>query len=273
MIEGSGCEIGEMDVGRGSLEGWKVVKKKRKNNDRDKTADKGTNTVKRSEDEFKVFIKLLQEGTTFDKWSPILLTKVLHKDIGEVRSAKKLRNGSLLVICRDVEQQQKAIKINTLNGQRVKCSMAFDKKFVRGVISGIPLSESVDSVKEGINNVKVREAKRLKTRWQENICYSLSVLLTFEEEKLPERVSIGYMSYDVRVYTPPPLRCFKCQRYGHVAAICKGNPRCSKCSGEHEYGKCEEGAKPKCCNCGGEHCAAYGGCETTKQKNAGGTAS
>ena len=74
--------------------------------------------------------------------------------------------------------------------------------------------------------------------------------------------------------TPEDKRCkafrrtlqgFKCQRYGHVAAICKGNPRCSKCSGEHEYGKCEEGAKPKCCNCGGEHSAAYGGCETNKR--------
>lgn len=63
----------------------------------------------------------------------------------------------------------------------------------------------------------------------------------------------------------PPLRCFKCQRYGHVAAICKGKQRCSKCSGEHEYGKCEEGAKLKCCNCGGEHSAAYGGCEANKR--------
>lgn len=164
-----------------------------------------------------------------------------------------------------MEQQQKAIKINKLNGLRVKCSMVYDKKLVRGVITGIPLSESVDSVKEGIKNVKVREAKRLKIRRNGNICDSLSILLTFEEGNLPGKVFIGYMSYDVRVYIPPPLRCFKCQRYGHVAAICKGKQRCSKCSGEHEYGKCEEGAKLKCCNCGGEHSAAYGGCEANKR--------
>lgn len=221
--------------------------------------------MKRNEDEFKVFIKLLQEGNTFDEWSPIQLTKTLHKEIGEVRCAKKLRNGSLLVICKNEEQQQKAIKIDKLNGQRVKCSMAYGKKFVGGVISGIPLSESVDSVKEGINIVKVREAKRLKTRRNGNICDSLSIMLTFEEDKLPDKVFIGYMSYDVKVYIPPPLRCFKCQRYGHVAAICKGKQRCSKCSGEHEYGKCEEGVKLKCCNCGGEHNAAYGGCEANKR--------
>ncbi|XP_041913036.1 uncharacterized protein LOC121677948 [Alosa sapidissima] len=256
-----------MDVGRGSLDEWKVINRKTKDRDESDYSDidKEIKTVKRSEDEFKVFIKLLQEGTTFNEWSPIQLTKSLHKDIGEVRSAKQLRNGSLLVICKSDEQQQKAIKTNKLNGQRVKCSMAYDKNFVRGVISGIPLSESVDSVKEGIQNVKVREAKRLKTRRNGVICDSLSVLLTFDEAKLPGKVLIGYMSYDVKVYIPPPLRCFKCQRYGHVAAICKGKQRCSKCSGEHEYGKCEEGAKLKCCNCGGEHSAAYGGCEANKR--------
>ena len=73
------------------------------------------------------------------------------------------------------------------------------------------------------------------------------------------------MSYDVRLYVPPPLRCFKCQKYGHVAAVCKGKQRCGRCAGEHEYGKCERGAKLKCCNCGGEHTSAYRGCEISKR--------
>lgn len=86
--DGSGSEDGEMDVGRGSLEEWKVVQRKRKNKDRDESDNsdigKGIKTVKRSEVEIKVFIKLLQEGTTFDDWSPIQLTKSLHKEIGEI---------------------------------------------------------------------------------------------------------------------------------------------------------------------------------------------
>ena len=36
-----------------------------------------------------------------------------------------------------------------------------------------------------------------------------------------------------------------------------------KCSGDHEYGKCE-GAKLKCCSCGGEHVVTFGGCEIMK---------
>ncbi len=70
---------------------------------------------------------------------------------------------------------------------------------------------------------------------------SLLVMINFDQEKLPEKVYIGFMCNDVRLYIPPPLRCFKCQRCGHIAAVCKGKQRCGKCGGDHEYGKCQEG--------------------------------
>ena len=69
----------------------------------------------------------------------------------------------------------------------------------------------------------------------------------------------------MRPYVPPPLRCFKCQRFGHVVAVCKGKQRCGRCGGDHEYGKCEEGAKLQCCNCGGDNSSAYRGCEVSKK--------
>ena len=181
--------------------------------------------------ECKVFVKLLKEGTNFDEWSLSLLTVALQKEFGEV-SAKKVRSG-LIVICKNEEQQKRAVKVNKLNGHKVQCSVAFDKKQVRGVISGIPLSESVDTVKTGIKNAKVKEARRLKTKREGVLTDSLSIVLTFDEPLLPKRVFLGLMSYEVRLYIPPPLRCFKCQRFGHVAAVCKGKQRCSKCSGEH----------------------------------------
>lgn len=64
---------------------------------------------------------------------------------------------------------------------------------------------------------------------------------------------------------PPPLRCSKCQKFGHTAAVCKGKQRCSKCSGEQEYGQCDKDAKLKCSNCGNEHSSAYRGCEVSKR--------
>lgn len=59
----------------------------------------------------------------------------------------------------------------------------------------------------------------------------------------------------------PALRCFNCQRLGHVAAVCKGTRRCCKFGGGREYGQCGEGIEPKFCDCGGAQGATFLGCK------------
>ena len=57
----------------------------------------------------------------------------------------------------------------------------------------------------------------------------------------------------MRPYEKAPLRCFRCQEYGHVAAVCRGEKRCGRC-GEGECGKeCEK--QVKCLHCEGKHYA------------------
>jgi hypothetical protein len=51
---------------------------------------------------------------------------------------------------------------------------------------------------------------------------SLSVLLEFSTPEVPDRVKVGFLCYSVRPYVPPPLRCFKCQRYGHICCSVQG---------------------------------------------------
>ncbi|KAL2076444.1 hypothetical protein ACEWY4_027972 [Coilia grayii] len=252
----------ESERGYGEDGGPKRKKPKHNSHYRIHTEDMDTSVRKES---YKVFISLIKEAESFAGWSPIHLMKEVHKELGKVVRASKTRSGALLVECVNEEQQTKAVKITKLGGQNVKCVLGRDKELVRGVITGIPVDESLEGLIANIGNVKVKEAKRLKMKRDGVLMDSLSVLLTFDELMLPQKVFTGFMSYDVRVYVPPPLRCFKCQRYGHVAAICKSKTRCSKCGGEHNYGECAEGATQKCCNCGGNHSAAYGGCEVFKR--------
>lgn len=74
------------------------------------------------------------------------------------------------------------------------------------------------------------------------------------KQEMPSKVQLGYMSYyPVREFISHPLRCFKCQRFGHVATQCRGKIRCAKRGGEHEYDKCTNKTELKCCNCGGQH--------------------
>lgn len=44
--------------------------------------------------EYKVIMKLEQEGSSFGKWNPIQLTVSLNKLIGEIKSARIMGNGA-----------------------------------------------------------------------------------------------------------------------------------------------------------------------------------
>lgn len=87
----------------------------------------------------------------------------------------------------------------------------------------------------------MKEIRRLQYTEDRERKDSLSIMILFDEGKLPERIFLGYISYAVCPFVPHPLRCYKCQRYGHVVAVCRGKLRCARCGGEHSagYGGCQ----------------------------------
>ena len=50
-----------------------------------------------------------------------------------------------------------------------------------------------------------------------------------------------------------PVRCFKCQRFGHILSNCRGDPACVKCKGNHSMTDCPDDTSCSCVNCGGDH--------------------
>lgn len=56
---------------------------------------------------------------------------------------------------------------------------------------------------------------------------------------------------DAKKYKTDPHRCNKCQRFGHVTAICRSEqPTCGHCAAEHWTSQCNiDGRKPFCSNC------------------------
>ena len=71
------------------------------------------------------------------------------------------------------------------------------------------------------------------------------------------------MSYRVRPYERGPLRCYCCQQYGHVAAVCRGNKVCGRCGKENCKEECKEKEKAECIHCGGDHYAGSAQCPRT----------
>ncbi|OQD71744.1 hypothetical protein PENPOL_c001G07074 [Penicillium polonicum] len=62
-------------------------------------------------------------------------------------------------------------------------------------------------------------------------------------------------------------RCFRCQRFGHLAWSCKETPRCGHCAGQHERERCPPGVRARCLDCGGEHPTSDRQCRTPATSN------
>lgn len=106
---------------------WSKIESRRGGGGKDKIK-KGISTGKRSlevdEDgvrvkkrvvmeEYKVLLKF-KPGQDMFGVSPINLSNGLKKAIGDVELAKVLKDGSLLIICKNAEQKQKALRLQAV---------------------------------------------------------------------------------------------------------------------------------------------------------------
>jgi len=64
----------------------------------------------------------------------------------------------------------------------------------------------------------------------------------------------SYERIKVDIYISNPLRCFKCQQFGHGQRNCRSiHPACSFCgANDHKHEDCKSDT-PKCANCSGPH--------------------
>jgi len=246
----------------------KANKKRKKDNEEESVStddDSEREEIDERREEIKMIIRF-KEGQGIKGVNPIELTNELRKQAGEIKCARVLQDGALMVRCENEEQRDKVKKMKVVCKQVITgCNQIGVKSWMCGVITGVPLEISMKELMRNIKGGNVIEAKRLQRNREGNKEESLSVMLRFESSDiLPSKMMIGYVSFRVREYVRAPLRCYNCQRYGHIASVCRAKKRCARCGEEHDYGECG-GSEAKCCNCGGGHNVAYGGCEVRKR--------
>ena len=90
-----------------------------------------------------------------------------------------------------------------------------------------------------------------------------TLILIFNTPKIS--LKICYLNIPVSQYVPNPIRCYKCQRFGHVTSKCKHNEVCARCSETgHKDTTCTKAFK--CVNCEENHTSYNKKCTVYKRE-------
>lgn len=107
--------------------------------------------------------------------------KAIEKAIGKIKYAKLLSNRKILISGINKKQQERIMKMGSLDGGKIMVHIPGTAAKLRGVISNVPMEMSMEEVKKEIQGGKVIEVKRLQTNKSGVKSDSLSVLIVFEK--------------------------------------------------------------------------------------------
>ena len=246
-----------------------TVQRKRKTGAASSSDDTGESSSK-SNNAGEVLPVVLQSQTErqLKSFNPIYIHNCLKKCIGSYESCVPLRNGNLVVTCSHPQQVKTLMGCSQLTDGDISTPIQTTLRqpvAPKGVIYNVPLDLKAAEILAYLKP-KVKYVKRFQYKpvGEMELLDSTTVLLHFQSD-LPSEVRIRYLNFKIRPYVPKPLRCFKCNRFGHVANHCKGKERCSKCGEQHSWTVCPSTAL-NCPNCHGKHAANDRSCPRYKQE-------
>lgn len=168
--------------------------------------------------------------------SPFLLKRVIDQVTGEIPiSAKKTRDGKILVQTNGLTQAKKLIKLTQINENiQVKVTLHSPLNQCKGVVwyrefKHITDEEALEELRSqgvaGIKRMRKREPANPEKEYETGV-----YILSFDMQSAPKTITCGYDEVSVREYTDDPKRCFKCLRFGHVQGACQEPEKlCGNC--------------------------------------------
>ncbi|KAF0302793.1 Nucleic-acid-binding protein from mobile element jockey [Amphibalanus amphitrite] len=180
---------------------------------------------------------------------------------GSIVRCDRMRDGALEVEFRKSEEAAKALDATRFvfsegraSGRRlVSIPLTVEphrsKNSSRGVINCFDLrGVSDEDIADGLADFGVTAARRIMTK--RGTVSTNNIILTFDSTDLPSEIRVGYVKVRVRPFVPAPMRCFRCQRFGHTKDNCRGRPTCSKCASQDHTDETCDSETPRCVNCG-----------------------
>ncbi|GBM61872.1 hypothetical protein AVEN_239143-1 [Araneus ventricosus] len=204
-------------------------------------------------DTFYTIKRVSDKNENFSNVSPFLVEKAITSSVGTVTSTKLMRSGDLLVEVASLKQAQQILKSSSFSAISISIQPHITLNTSKGVITCGRLSDlSNEEITQELTGQGVKDVQRINIRQDGELMPTKNLILMFNTPRLPEYIKAGYIRCSVRPYIPNPLRCFKCQRFGHFKTNCRGTLTCARCAmAGHESTGCM--AVEKCVNCQGKH--------------------
>ena len=207
-------------------------------------------------------------NNSLNKLSPFVVNKTIVGLAGEAKTVKKLRSGDLLVEVTRKAHATNLLKTNIFHNIPVLVSPHRSLNTKKGVMRCRDLEdETEENIKEELKDQGVIEVYRIKVNRNGSLTPTNTYILTFNTTTLPTSLKVGYLNIKVDLFIQNPLRCFRCQRFGHHKNNCTAEPSCVQCGQQgHEGPQCTSTAL--CVNCKGTHPANSKDCTKWKtEKN------
>nr|CAH7725245.1 unnamed protein product [Callosobruchus chinensis] len=128
------------------------------------------------------------------------------------------------------------------------------------------LNCSETEIMEELKSEGVIKVQRIKVKNDSALHDTPNHILTFNCPTSPTKIKCAMYRLEVRQYVPPPVRCFKCQRYGHTSMSCQEEQICVCGKKLHVGNPCSQPVQ--CINCNGPHVATSKICPKYKTEAA-----
>ena len=215
-----------------------------------------------------LLIQAADKEKPLTRLSPFAILKGIQALAGNPVNVKKLRSGDILVEVSKRSHSTNLLHANFFVNVPVNVTVHKTLNSTKGVIRCRDLLDCTEEeIVTELSCQGVTEAKRISIKRNGSTIKTSTIILTFRSPKLPSGVKCGYLNVPVDVYVPNPLRCFKCQKYGHHRNNCKREAVCAKCGNkDHSDQECNQ--TPLCVNCNGDHPAFSRDCPMWQKEKA-----
>ncbi|GFW00102.1 uncharacterized protein TNCV_3568891 [Trichonephila clavipes] len=177
------------------------------------------------------FLILSLPNNEMSRKSPFAIQKALKGIGGDPKSVKKLHSGDLLIETVSTLQSKSFLLAKTFIDSTLTVTPHKSLNSCCGVISEPDLLYASEAeILEGLSDQGITQVRRITILRDSTHLPTKHIILTFNSPKLPTTIKAGYLNCKIRPYIPNPLRCFKCQRYGHSQTSCRGQLTCSRCA-------------------------------------------